>query len=205
MDPKIWWYLSRATGLVAWGLAVGAILVGLALSTRALGPNPKAPWLLALHRWLGGLTVLFTGAHIAAIVADSFVPFDAADVLVPFASDWKPMPVASGILAAWLLVAIELTSLQMRRLPKRVWRFIHLSSYLVAVLATVHGLTAGSDADNPLFAWSALVAMAAMAFFSAYRRLAPKKAARSPRVPARPPAPQAPAAPPAMTGSESSS
>lgn len=183
MDPKIWWYLSRATGLVAWGLAVTSILLGLALATRALGPRPKAPWLLALHRWAGGLTVAFTGAHIAAIVADSFVHFGVVDVLVPFASSWKPAQVASGIVAAWLLVAIELTSWQMRRLPKRVWRAIHLTSYLVAILATLHGLTAGTDTTNPIFAWSMLGAMASMAFFAVYRLLAPKRAARSPRVP----------------------
>ena len=186
MDPKTWWYLSRATGLVAWGLAVASILFGLALASRALGPRPKAPWLLALHRWLGGLTVLFTGVHIAAVVADSFVHFGVADVLVPFASSWKPVQVAWGIVAAWLLVAIELTSLQMRRLSKRTWHAIHLTSYLVAVLATVHGLTAGTDTTNPVFAWSMLGAMASMAFFATYRRLAPKRAARSPRVPQQP-------------------
>jgi DMSO/TMAO reductase YedYZ heme-binding membrane subunit len=185
MDPKVWWYLSRATGLVAWGLAVASILVGLALATRALGPNPKAPWLLSLHRWLGGLTVLFTVGHVAAIVADSFVQFGAADVLVPFASGWKPAPVAAGILAAWLLVAVEVTSLQMKRLPKRAWHAIHLSSYLVAVLATVHGLTAGADTrDNPVFAWSVVGATAAAAFFAMYRRLAPKKPTRT--IPPRP-------------------
>ena len=191
MDPKMWWYLSRATGLVTWGLAVAAVLLGLALATRALGPRPKAPWLLALHRWVGGLTVLFTGAHIGAIVADSYVHFGVADVLVPFASHWKPTAVAWGIVAAWLLFAIELTSLQMRRLPKRVWRGIHLTSYAVAVLATVHGFTAGSDTSSPVFAWAVVASTAAIAFFAVYRRLAPKRAARSsraPRVPvSRPP------------------
>ena len=194
MDPRIWWYLSRATGLVAWALAVASILFGLALATRALGPKPKAPWLLSLHRWLGGLTVLFTAGHVASIVADTFVHFGVADVLVPFASNWKPVQVAWGIVAAWLLIAIEVTSLQMRRLSKRTWHAIHMTSYLVAVLATVHGLTAGSDTTNPVFAWSMLGAMAAMAFFAAYRQLAPKKAASSTRVP-RMPAPQDPRAP----------
>jgi len=176
MDPRVWWYLSRATGLVAWALAVGSIVLGLALATRALGPRPKAPFLLALHRWMGGLTVLFTVAHVGALVADSFVHFGVADVLVPFASDWQPAAVAWGVLAAWLLVAIELTSLQMRRLPKRVWRGIHLTSYLVAVLATAHGVTAGTDTVNPVFPWSMLAAVAAMAFFVTYRRLVPKRA-----------------------------
>jgi DMSO/TMAO reductase YedYZ heme-binding membrane subunit len=182
MDPKIWWYLSRATGLVAWGLAIAAILLGLALASRALGPRPKAPWLLALHRWVGGLTVAFTVAHVAAIVADSYVHFGVADVLVPFASSWQPSEVAWGIVAAWLLVAIELTSLQMRRLPKRAWRAIHLTSYAVGVMATAHGLTAGTDTANPIFTWSAIGSVAAVTFFAVYRKLAPKRAARAARI-----------------------
>ena len=190
MDPKIWWYLSRATGLVAWGLAVGSILCGMALATRALGSRPPAPWLLALHRWLAGLTIAFTAGHVAAIVADSYVHFGPADVLVPFATSWRPAPVAAGILAAWLLVAIELTSLQMRRLPKELWRAIHLSSYVVAVLATAHGFTAGADASNPAFIASAVVVGAVTVFFATYRILAPKKAER--RIPPRPSASRTP-------------
>jgi len=182
MDPKLWWYLSRATGLVAWGLALASIVVGLALASRALGPKPKAPWLLSLHRWLGGLTVVFTAGHVGSVVADSFVHFGPADVLVPFASSWRPAAVAWGVIAAWLLVAIEVTSLQMRRLSKRSWHVIHLLSYAVAVLATVHGVTAGADTSNPIFGWTMVSALAAMVFFAAYRRLGPRRGPR-PAVP----------------------
>lgn len=182
LDPKVWWYLARATGLVAWALAVAAVLLGLALATRALGPKPKAPWLLSLHRWVGGLTILFVLAHIGSLVADSFVSFGLVDVLVPFSSSWKPVAVAWGVLATWLLVAIELTSLQMKRLPKRLWRAIHLGSYAVAVLATVHGLSAGTDTGNVAFAWSVVGTVAAASFFLVYRRLAPVKASRADRI-----------------------
>lgn len=185
MDEKLWWYLSRATGLVAWGLAVASILLGLALASRALGKKPPAPWLLALHRWTGGLTIAFTLGHVGALVADSFVHFGWADVLVPFASSWRPAAVAWGVLAMWLLVAIELTSLQMRRLPKRLWRAVHLSSYLVAVLATAHGFTAGTDTRSGAFAWVAVAAVGSMAFFAMYRALAPIKGARARRAAAR--------------------
>ena len=51
---KVWWYVSRASGVVAWLLAAMAVLWGLALSTRALGAKPRAPWLLDLHRFIGG-------------------------------------------------------------------------------------------------------------------------------------------------------
>jgi sulfoxide reductase heme-binding subunit YedZ len=181
MDEKLWWYLSRATGLVAWGLAVASILLGLALASRALGKKPPAPWLLAVHRWTGGLTIAFTLGHVGALAADSFVHFGWADVAVPFASGWRTTAVAWGVIAMWLLLAIQVTSLQMRRLPKRAWRAVHLSSYAVAVLSTLHGVTAGTDTRSGAFAWVAVAAIAATTFFTVYRRLAPAKAARSAR------------------------
>jgi hypothetical protein len=51
------------------------------------------------------------------------------------------------------MVAIELTSLAMRRLPRRLWRWVHMTSFLLAVSATVHGLTAGTDARHPAVRW----------------------------------------------------
>lgn len=182
--PAIWWYLARATGLVAWALAVGSLLLGLALATRAMGPKPKGPWLLDLHRWLGGLALSFTAAHVGALIADSFVAFDLADVLVPFAAGWRPGAVAWGVVALWLLVAIEVTSLLMRRIPKRAWRAVHLSSYGLAVTATLHGVTAGTDVGHPAVAWVVLLVIAAATFFVAYRRVAPARGAR--RATARP-------------------
>ena len=183
MAPEIWWYLARATGLVAWALAVGSLLVGLALATRAMGPKPKGPWLLDLHRWLGGLAVVFTALHVGALIADSYLDFSVIDAVVPFAAVWRPGAVAWGVAALWVMVPIEVTSLLMRRLPKRLWRAVHLSSYALAVMATLHGATAGTDVGHPAVAWAVLGSIAGATFFVAYRRFAPKKPAR--RIPAR--------------------
>jgi len=177
MNPQFWWYVSRATGLVAWALAAFSVLWGMALATRALGAKPKAPWLLDLHRFVGGLTVLFVAAHLGALVADSYVEFGVADLLVPMASDWKPGPVTWGIVALYGLLAVELSSLLMRRLPKRLWHGIHLTSYLVFLGATVHLVTAGTDASNPVVILAVVGSLALTAFFAVYRWVGPGRAA----------------------------
>jgi DMSO/TMAO reductase YedYZ heme-binding membrane subunit len=176
MNPQVWWYAARATGLVAWGLATATVLWGLFLHTRALGKHPPRPWLLDLHRYLGGLTVLFVLGHLAALVADSFVHFSLSDLLLPMAASWKPGPVAWGIVAFYGLLAVELSSLAMRRIPKRIWRGIHLTSYITFVLATIHGITAGTDMSNPLVQWSLVVGLAALTFFGIYRQLGDRRA-----------------------------
>jgi len=184
MNEQFWWYVSRSAGIAAWALALASVLWGIALATRALGPNPKAPWLLDLHRHLGGLTVLFTGIHMGALVADTYVHFGLADLLVPFASPWKTGAVAWGVIAFWMLLAVELTSLVRNRLPKRLWHGVHLTSYLVAVLATGHMLTAGTDAENPLLQVVAFVWVPITVFFLLYRWLAPSRRSTRDRVPA---------------------
>jgi DMSO/TMAO reductase YedYZ heme-binding membrane subunit len=159
---------------------MASVLWGIALATRALGSNPKAPWLLDLHRHLGGLTVLFTGIHMGALVADNYVHFGLADLLVPFASGWKTGAVAWGVIAFWLLLGIEITSLLMKRIPKVWWRRIHLLSYAVAVMATIHLFSAGTDASTTALRWGTIAIATLAAFFLLYRELGPRKASRIP-------------------------
>ncbi len=184
LDPQFWWYLTRAAGVTAWVAGSGSLLLGLALATRTLGNRPKGPWLLDLHRGLAGVTMAFLALHLAALVADSYTHFGVADVLVPFASGWKPAAVAGGVISAWLLVAVEVTSLAKKRLPARWWRAVHLSSYGAAIAATVHAFTAGTDAGNPGFVAVAVVTVVGAAFMTTYRFAAPRRSAR--RIPARP-------------------
>jgi len=179
MNEQLWWYVARATGIVAWVLAVAAVLWGLALSSRAAGKRPRPAWLLDLHRHLGGLTLLFTAAHVGALIADSYVHFDVVDVLVPFAAGWRTGAVAWGVVGFWFLVAVELTSLARRRLPATVWRSVHLSSYLGAAAATAHLVTAGTDALHPALRWGPAAAVSAAAFFLTYRLLLPRRAVRA--------------------------
>jgi predicted ferric reductase len=181
VNPQVWWYLTRATGLVGWGLASLSVLWGLALSGRPFGRNPTGPWLLDLHRYLGGLSVLFVGAHIGALVADSYVHFGVADVLVPLASGYKSLAVAWGIVAMYFLVAIELTSLGKRRLPKQLWRGVHYTSIIVFVAMTLHLLTVGTDRQNMLVRVAAAVSTAVATFLLAYRIAAPKATKPTPR------------------------
>lgn len=184
MTPEIWWYLARASGIVAWALLTLAVIWGLLVSTRLLRGRPGPRWLLDLHRFLGGSAVTFTAVHVGALVADSYVHFDLVDLLVPLASNWKPLPVALGVVALWLLLAVEVTSLAMRHLPRRHWRWVHLTSYGLFWLATLHGLTAGSDADRALYAWVTNLAVITVVFLTLHRALVDRRS--RPAVTSRP-------------------
>ena len=146
---QLWWWVSRATGIVALVCLAASVVWGLLLHSRFLGSTARASSLNDLHRWLAGLTVASTLAHMGALVADSFVTFTVIDLLVPFASEWQPGPVAWGVASFWLLAAVQVTSMLRRRLPAKLWRGVHLASYLALVAGAVHGITAGTDAGQP--------------------------------------------------------
>jgi len=174
VNPRLWWYVARASGLVAWALLAASMLWGLALTTRAFARKAAAPrWLLDLHRFLGGLSVVFAGVHREAVVADSFVHFGLVDVLVPLAATWHPLWVALGIVAFYLLLAVELTSLLRRHLPPRLWRGVHALSFVLFASATVHVLLAGTDADDAWALWPLLAVSMAVAFLAVARTVSP--------------------------------
>jgi methionine sulfoxide reductase heme-binding subunit len=173
VNPHFWWYVARASGIVAWLMLTASVVWGVLLSTKAFPRHRRPAWLLDLHRFLGGLAATFVAFHLAALVADSYTHFGVADLAVPFASKWRPGAVALGIVALWLLVSIELTSVAMRRIPRRVWRRFHLSSYAVFWLASLHALLAGTDHTQPLYRSTAIIAIGAVAVALVYRLARP--------------------------------
>jgi predicted ferric reductase len=185
MNPQIWWYLARATGYVAWAVLTSSVISGLLLSTRLTNGRPTPAWILDLHRFLGGTAIAFTGMHLVGLVADNYVHFGVADLLVPFASNWRTGAVALGVIALYLVAAVEISSFLMRRLPKRIWRGIHFTTYLAFWLATFHLVTAGTDASHPASRVATAVAIATVVFLSLVRALTGRRGGRRQRA-ARP-------------------
>ena len=145
MTSHTWWYVARAGGIVAYALLALSSFWGVALSSRFLGPRPKPNWMLDLHRFAGGLAVVFTAVHVVGLVGDSYVSFGPAEILLPFTGDYHPVAVAWGVIGMYLLLAVEITSLLRSKLSKRAWRTIHFLSFPLFALTTLHLLWAGTD------------------------------------------------------------
>ena len=169
MNPQFWWYVSRAAGIVGWLFLTASVLWGILLSTSLFPAHRRPAWLLDLHRALGGLAVLTIAVHLGALIADNFVHFTIADLVVPFASEWKTWQVALGVFAFWGVVVVETTSLAMKHLPRRVWRGIHLTSYVTFLLTSLHGTFAGTDATNTLYVATSIITTVALMLAIVYR------------------------------------
>jgi len=183
MGQHLAWYVSRSTGIVTWGLLVASMLWGFLYATRLLGRRVRPWWMLGVHRFLGALAAVFVVVHVLALVADNYTTFGLADVLVPFASQWRTIPVALGVVGLYILMAIEITSLLQRHLPRHVWRQIHLASYALFAFATLHALSAGTDVKTVIGGGVAIGVGTVVALLSALAWVArsePKEYGRGP-------------------------
>ena len=186
---KIPWYVARSGGIVAWALILLTIVWGLLLATRVLGRRPTPAWLLSLHRYLGALAVAFVAVHVGGVLLDSYTNFGITDVLIPFTGSWHPLAVAWGIVGMYLLAAIEVTSLLRNRMSKKAWHAVHLLSYFLFAMTTVHMLTAGTDVKAIMASSAAVLLGVAVTFGSVALYLwrtdpgEPRALARAPRLP----------------------
>jgi predicted ferric reductase len=178
VDPRLWWWLSRASGIVAWLVVVAAVVWGLLASTKMIRRRGMPAWILDLHRYLGTLTIVFVAVHVGAIWADSFVKFGPRELFVPLASTWRPHAIAWGIVSTYVLVAIQTTSWLMRKLPRKLWHRVHVLSVPMLAMATVHGFLAGTDRGNRAVQWSAFAFLIGVLFLLTVRLISPWRSAR---------------------------
>ena len=188
MSTQIWWYTARAGGIVAWSLLAASVLWGLAISTKATRGRVRPNWMLDMHRYLGGLSVVFVALHVLGLLSDSYVHFGPSEILVPLTSSYRPGAVAWGIVAMYLVLAVELTSLARKHLSKRVWRLTHCLAFPVFAFSTAHGLLAGTDSSGAwleptMIVTSAVVAVLTLQRVVALTRRPATDATPRPRVP----------------------
>ncbi len=185
MNSQVWWFVSRSSGLIAWLLVTLSVCWGLFVSTKAVAKAATPAWLLDLHRFLGGLAVIFTAIHLFGLWADSYVQFGWAELFIPMKTEWKPSAVAFGIVAMYLMIAVEGTSLAMKWLPRRLWRAVHHLSLPLYLIATYHGIKAGTDRTNQAFRLVAIASVNVVAFLAIVLILAARKAALAGAAPRR--------------------
>ena len=143
------WYVTRSTAVTAFVLMTVTFALGLAATQRAVA-SPSWPRFAtqALHRNVSLLALLFMVVHIITTLADSFVNVGWWSWVVPFVSGYRPQWVGLGTLAFDALVVVILTSLLRDRMPLRLWRAVHWTSYLIWPLAFVHFVKTGTDAAH---------------------------------------------------------
>lgn len=156
-NPQIWWFLTRASAIVAWALMTLTVVWGILLKTRILRGADNPEWLKVTHRYISGLAIAMIAVHLYSLWRDEYVEFGWADIFVPFRSSYETVAVTLGVFAFWLVVAIQVTALAAKWLPEWLWKGVHLTSYIAIALVAIHSGWAGSDVGAPWYTAVSLV------------------------------------------------
>jgi hypothetical protein len=167
------WLVARAAGLVAFGLLTLSVWLGLAMSTRLLGPKRQKA-LLGLHTTLVWTALAMLGLHMIAVLLDPVLHFGLLATLVPFAAPWKPGAVAAGVVAGWLALVLALSFRMRKWIGQRGWRRLHYLSFGAFALSLGHALFVGTDLQGLGGPVLALVAAGPVLWRTFYRLLVPR-------------------------------
>jgi len=167
------WLMLRTTGIVAIAILTLSTVIGIA--SPALRNPTRRLVAISIHTAASATGVILLVGHIIFAVADSYITISPAAVVVPGLSQWEPLWVGVGTVSLDLMLLIVLTSLNRIRAP-RVWKRVHLLSYIALVLAWVHAMFAGTDATSRPMQVAAITSLAAVAIAIVFRRARAQRA-----------------------------
>ena len=144
------WYLSRASGFVAYLLLWGSVMWGLLLSTGTGRRWMRPPHLLDAHQFLSTAAVGFASFHGLVLMGDRYVSFPLRAIVVPFTAATNRCWLRFGQLAFWLSVLL-IGSFHLRRhLGGQAWRRLHYASFVAFCLACSPRAGTGQRERDPV-------------------------------------------------------
>lgn len=145
-QPKVFWYLSRASAFVAYILLWLSMILGVGITNKAAALWPGLPSAIDLHQFFTILGLFFALFHGLILMGDSYLKPALAQVITPFAmTNYRPIGVGVGQTAFYLWIVITGSFYVRKVITKTGWHAIHFLSYLVFAIALLHGLSAGTD------------------------------------------------------------
>ncbi|HEU5015071.1 MAG TPA: hypothetical protein VFT66_21290 [Roseiflexaceae bacterium] len=172
VEPKAFWYLSRASAFVAYGLLWLSMMMGLLMTNKLARTWPGVAAALDMHQHVSLLALLFAAFHALILLGDQYIGYTLPQLLVPFASSvYRPLAVGLGQVALYVMALISLSFYLRRWLGNRAWRAIHALSFAIFVMALAHGLLSGSDSGT---SWAQAMYWASggsVLFLTVYRML----------------------------------
>jgi len=176
------WYVTRAAGLVAYLLLWLSTVWGLGVAAKVFDPLIYRAFTFDAHEFISLLAIGFTFLHVGVLLADKYMAFSVAQVLIPFITDYRPLWVGVGIIGAYLTLLVTVTFYVRRWIGQKTFRAIHLFSFVAYISVTLHSLFAGTDSTlwsaKLIYAGTALVVAILTAHYFMTKRL--KRAAASP-------------------------
>ncbi|MGB8215525.1 MAG: ferric reductase-like transmembrane domain-containing protein [Anaerolineales bacterium] len=146
---QVWWYVTRASGILAYLLLWFSTVLGLAVTSKYLDGMLDRLFTYDFHEFISLLAVAFTLVHVIVLTFDLYMPYSLAQILVPFISPYRPFWVGVGVIAFYIMVLVTVTFYLRNRIGTRAFRSIHILSLLGYIGVTLHGYFSGTDTALP--------------------------------------------------------
>lgn len=167
---KAAWFLTRASGAVAYLLLSFSTMWGLMLSTKLIKNNVPPAITMATHTYTSWGAIGFTVFHALVLLFDTYYTYSLIHLLIPFTGPYSPFWVGLGIIGLYIMLLTSVSFYFRKQIGQKNWRKLHYLTFAAYIFATLHGLMAGTDATSMSLMF--LVSGAVVVFLTVYRILA---------------------------------
>jgi predicted ferric reductase len=172
-DQRVFWYLSRATAIVAYLILWLSMAWGLLMTTRLVKSWPGFPPSNKLHKFFAIFGLSLGVLHGLLLLGDQFMNFTLAQILIPFANTtYRPTWVGFGQVSLYLWGLVVISFYLRKKIGQKTWRALHILTFLTYASVFIHGITSGSDSGTALMQVVYWVTGSVFIFLLGYRLLA---------------------------------
>jgi predicted ferric reductase len=148
IDNHIFWYISRASALLAFILLFISIILGSGMKIPFLA-RLTARWEnFDLHQFTAVLASGLIIVHIFSLLGDNYLGFNLQSLLVPLASPYRTIWIALGVIGFYVLIVIAVSSFLRRHINRTIWKVIHVISYILFFIILYHSIRSGTDSST---------------------------------------------------------
>jgi methionine sulfoxide reductase heme-binding subunit len=180
-SQQVFWFASRALGIIAVIMLGVSVTVGLAMSGKLMRRPGLPAKLKRFHESATLVTLGLIATHAGLLLFDSYLKPGLAGIAVPFTLAYRPLFTGLGIIAGWLAAIVGLSFYVRKRIGVKTWRFMHRFTIVIYLLALIHVIGSGTDAQNPWMIAMLTALTAPIAFAFTYRIL-PSTPRKTPRL-----------------------
>ncbi len=106
---QLWWYVTRASGIVAYLLLWFSMVLGLGVTSKFLDRMLDRMFTYDFHQFISLLSIAFVVLHVVVLLLDRYLPYSIWQILVPFISPYRPIWVGVGVIGFYLTLLVTIT------------------------------------------------------------------------------------------------
>ncbi len=169
---NVYWYLSRATAIIAYLMLWLTMLWGLLLTGKIAQTWPGARITNEVHKFVSIFGLAMGAFHGLLLLGDKYLSMPLSQILLPFSvAGYRPTWVGFGQISLYLWGLVVLSFYLRKIISGKGWRWVHFISFLTFAGILVHGITSGTDTSTPWMTIIYWITGGSILFLTFYRML----------------------------------